>query len=74
VKLQLAIVNFNYKLRITVKVTLIYDILSGTGTKYHPFVGAVGESSVIFARDFYLIELAISTQRRFDDITRSMDA
>ena len=72
-KLQLAIVNFNYKLRVTVKVTLIYDILGGTGTKYHPLVSAISESSVIFARDIYLIELAISTQRRFDDITRSMD-
>ena len=68
-ELQLAVVNFNYKLRVTVKVTLIYDILSGTGTKYHPLVGAISESSVIFARDIYLIELAVSTRRRFDDIT-----
>jgi hypothetical protein len=68
-ELQLAVVNFNYKLRVTVKVTLIYDILSGTGTKYYPLVGAISESSVIFARDIYLIELAVSTQHRFDYIT-----
>jgi hypothetical protein len=74
-ELQSAVANFNYKLRVIVKLTLVYDILSGTGTQYHPLVGAISESSVIFARDIYLIaladstELVVSTRRRFHDIT-----